>query len=110
VEQDGSTIDDGTARLALRAALDRLAEAGLVRAPGETREAFAARTAATAPAIEPLTAAHLAAHFGGRPADSRSAARLARAVARQRAADPRRGARARVWWGRLDPWRWVRTR
>jgi len=101
---------DHTARLALRAALDRLAEAGLMRAPGETREAFAARAVGTAPAIEPLTAAHLAARFGGQPADPSSAARLARAVARQRAADPRRGARGRVWLGRLDPWRWVRTR
>ena len=101
---------DRTARLALRAALDRLAEAGLVRAPGETREAFAARAAALAPAIEPLTAAHLAARFGGQSSDPVTAARLARAVARQRAADPRRVARRKVWWGRLDPWRWIRTR
>jgi hypothetical protein len=101
---------DRTARLALRAALDRLAEAGLVRAPGETREAFAVRAAALAPAIEPLTAAHLAARFGGQSSDPVTAARLARAVARQRAADPRRVARRKVWWGRLDPWRWIRTR
>jgi hypothetical protein len=101
---------DRAARLALRAALDRLAEAGLVRAAGETREAFAARAAAAAPAIEPLTAAHLAARFGGRPAEPRAAAGLARAVARQRAAGAGRDARAKVWWGRLDPWRWVRSR
>ncbi len=101
---------DRTARLALRSALDRLAEAGLVRTPGETREAFAARAAGTAAAIEPLTAAHLAARFGARDADPVRAAQLARLVARQRAADPRRGARGRVWWGRLDPWRWLRTR
>ncbi|MCU0229852.1 MAG: transglutaminase domain-containing protein [Acidobacteria bacterium] len=101
---------DRTARLALRAGLDRLGEAGLVRAAGETREAFARRVAGVAPSIVPLTAAHLAARFGDRPADPRAAAELASRVARQRGTSPRRGARATVWWGRLDPWRWVRTR
>ena len=48
-------------RVAFRAALDQLAEAGLVRAPGETRERFARRVADVAPSLQHLTALHLAA-------------------------------------------------
>ena len=42
-------------RVSYRAALDRLAEAGLSRRSGETREAHARRIAAAAPALQPLT-------------------------------------------------------
>lgn len=101
---------DPAARLALRAALDRLGEAGLVRAPGETREAFARRASGVAPAIALLTDAHLGARFGRRAAAPLPAAELARTVARDRARTAGRISRARLWWGRLDPWSWVRTR
>lgn len=46
-------------RLAYRAVLDRLAEVGVTRGFGETREAFAARIAETVPAFAGLTDAHL---------------------------------------------------
>jgi transglutaminase-like putative cysteine protease len=49
------------ARVGYRAALDRLAEVGLVREFGETREAFAERAAASAPAFREITSMHVAA-------------------------------------------------
>ncbi len=54
-------------RLSYRAALDRLAAVGIRRRYGESREAFARRAGATAPALEPLTAWHLAHALGERP-------------------------------------------
>jgi protein-glutamine gamma-glutamyltransferase len=53
-------------RVGYRAGLDMLAEVGLLRQYGETREAFARRVAERAPAAQPLTRAHLARAFGGR--------------------------------------------
>jgi hypothetical protein len=44
-------------------ALDRLSEAGLYRQWGETREAFARRVAAEAPAFVEITRLHLAAYW-----------------------------------------------
>ena len=49
------------ARVGYRAALDRLAEVGLVRAFGETREDFAERAAAAAPSFREITNLHVAA-------------------------------------------------
>ena len=54
-------------RLSYRAALDRLAAVGVRRRFGESREAFAHRASATAPALETLTAWHLAHALGERP-------------------------------------------
>ena len=54
-------------RLSYRAALDRLAAVGIRRRFGESREAFARRAGATAPALEALTAWHLAHALGERP-------------------------------------------
>ncbi|WP_157068591.1 DUF4129 domain-containing transglutaminase family protein [Sandaracinus amylolyticus] len=51
-------------RVEYRAALDRLAEVGLVREHGETREQFAARVAQTSPAFERATALLLASRLG----------------------------------------------
>jgi len=53
-------------RVAYRAALDRLAEIGLRRRFGESRERFARRVAVTSPAFVDLTGRHLAAAFGSR--------------------------------------------
>lgn len=54
-------------RLSYRAALDRLAAVGIRRRFGESREAFASRASTTAPALEALTAWHLAYALGERP-------------------------------------------
>ena len=51
-------------RVAFRLTLDRLAEIGMVRERGETREQFAERAAATAPSFERATTMILAARLG----------------------------------------------
>lgn len=61
------------ARVGYRAALDMLAEVGLVRAFGETREAFAERAAAAAPSFRVITDMHVAASL--RHPDTPDAAR-----------------------------------
>ena len=53
-------------RVAYRASLDRLADAGLRRRFGESRELFAQRASHLAPSFGDLTAAHLGAAFGSR--------------------------------------------
>lgn len=60
-------------RLSYRAALDALAAVGIRRHVGESREAFATRVASLAPALIPLTYAHLAVALGN-PATSQAAA------------------------------------
>ncbi len=98
---------DQHARLALRASLDRLAELGLRRATGETREHFATRVGELAPSFVDLTAMNLAAHFGRIPADPALAAQLYVATARELA----RARRARLLAGRwLLPWSWMGSR
>jgi transglutaminase-like putative cysteine protease len=51
-------------RVGYRAALDRLTDAGMTRAYGETREAFARRVQARVPGLAGLTAMHVAAKLG----------------------------------------------
>ena len=55
-------------RLAYRACLDRLADMGILRAFGETRESFARATGS--PALASLTALHLQGALGRRPPDA----------------------------------------
>jgi protein-glutamine gamma-glutamyltransferase len=50
-------------KVGYRAALDKLADAGLVREFGETREGFAERVAAVAPTFAKLTSLHVAARL-----------------------------------------------
>jgi hypothetical protein len=71
--------------VAYRAGLDALADVGLVREHGESREAFARRVTAAAPAIDGLTAAHLRAKLARTPETprDRTLARQARRVASQ---------------------------
>jgi transglutaminase-like putative cysteine protease len=69
------------ARVAYRAYLDRLAEVGLARELGETREAFAVRVATVAPSFAKMTELHVA----------------------SRLSDPMKDARARKEW---DPGEW----
>jgi hypothetical protein len=71
---------DRRARRAYIAALDRLVDAGFVRADGETREAFAARVGNASPSFQSLTHVHLAAVFGKAPAEPAQARALARQV------------------------------
>ena len=54
-----------THRWAMRAALDRLADLGVMRAPGETRERFAERLAHLSPHLRELTMTHYRAALGG---------------------------------------------
>ncbi len=95
-------------RVAYRSALDRLAEVGLVRGWGETRESFASRMMALAPSFDPLTRAHVARAFGGAtlpaPRETRHwAGRVAREV---RGRTP--------WWktllGWINPSSWLMSR
>jgi hypothetical protein len=52
-------------RLCFRVALDRLAEVGLVRRFGETREEFALRMASLVPELEEFTTGHMRRAVGG---------------------------------------------
>ena len=53
-------------RLAYRTAMDRLADVGVRRQAGESRERFATRAAVVAPSFRQVTAAHLAWALGSR--------------------------------------------
>ena len=96
-------------RWAMRAAIDRLADAGLRRLPGETRERFAERLATLTPNLRPLTMTHYRAALGaGRPDDVASQARAElRAVKRDLG-------RTLPWWKRLgahlNPIGWLVSR
>ena len=94
-------------RVVYRAELDRLAEAGLMRRRGESREAFALRLRAEVPTLAALTRAHLAARFGGRGIESEQLRALARAARSELR-------RAIPWWrralGLLVPWSFLRSR
>ncbi len=96
-------------RVAYRAQLDRLAEVGLSRQKGESREAFAARVAAISPSFRELTRVHVGAHFGSR----REAARASELASLVRAGESERR-RAFAWWRRLlgvlHPWSWLKAR
>jgi protein-glutamine gamma-glutamyltransferase len=98
------------ARLTYRAELDRLAELGISRQSGESREAFAERVRTELPSFGALTALHVGARFGsaralnsGRP----ELGALARHVRDERA-------RAFKWWrrvlGALIPWSFFKAR
>lgn len=82
-------------RVAFRLSLDRLAEVGLAREYGETREEFARRAAALSPAFEEATDLALGASFGPPGGvDERRWREVTRAVK----TDIRRGTK---WWRRL---------
>jgi len=98
-----------THRWAMRAALDRLADLGLVRAPGETREHFADRLRPLAPSLRPLTMTHYRAALGGGPpgASATEARRYLHLVKQDLG-------RVLPWWKRLlaalNPIGWWRSR
>ena len=94
-------------RVLYRAELDRLAEVGLTRRRGESRESFAARLEAAHPAFVGLTQAHVGAAFGAAHTDlsaMRSDAARFRADLRGRVPLWRRAL------GWLDPSAWLRAR
>jgi transglutaminase-like putative cysteine protease len=97
-------------RVAYRAELDRLAEVGVTRRSGESREAFAQRVREAFPSWPVLTRAHVGAHFGSASAlglQREEVAQLSRSVRAERA-------RAFSWWRRalgvLVPWSFLRAR
>ena len=99
---------DGLFRLGYRSALDRLADVGHVRRPGETREDFAQRVGGLSPSFAALTRHHLAWALGSsRLPEPEQAKHLARGVSRDLA-------ERLPWWrralGRLDPTSWLRAR
>jgi len=98
-----------THRWAMRSALDRLADVGVVRAPGETREHFADRVGELTPNLRPLTMTHYRAALGaGRPGDVAADAR------RQLSAVRSDLGRSLPWWKRigahLNPIGWLLSR
>jgi hypothetical protein len=97
---------DRRARLALRASLDRLAEAGVLRRHGETWEGFAARAAAVSPTLRELVALHLGASLGRTDAAPDLVRDALRRVRRETGRAP--GWRRRL--ALLAPWSWARVR
>jgi transglutaminase-like putative cysteine protease len=97
---------DARARLALRASLDRMAEAGMRREHGETWESFAGRAARLSPSLRQLVGWHLGASFGRAGADPARVREATRRIGREMA-------QATGWRRRLAvlaPWSWARVR
>lgn len=98
-------------RVGYRAGLDHLAEIGLRRRWGESRESFSRRAAALTPSFAPLTAVHLGDALGSR----RNAAERSRDAVRRHLEAIADELRATVpaWrriLGALDPVSWMRAR
>jgi protein-glutamine gamma-glutamyltransferase len=87
------------ARLAYRAHLDRLAEVGMARELGETREQFASRVGDLAPSFTRMTDLHVAAHLGDPSVDPASRRELDKAAWRELGRTVRRELRkgSRLW-------------
>lgn len=95
--------------VAYRAALDRLAEAGVRRRFGQTREAFATNDVEFSPAFGELTRRHLQGALGRRRSELTRSEALA--LGRRGAAELARHVRRwRRWLGVVNPfsWLWVR--
>jgi transglutaminase-like putative cysteine protease len=94
-------------RVAYRAELDALADLGLFRARGESREAFAERVRSIAPSFGELTTVHVGARFGSRRAAQHDLRSLRQLLRRERQ-------RTFAWWrralGALNPWSWLKAR
>jgi hypothetical protein len=95
-------------RLSYRAELDRLAELGITRKRGESREAFAERV--QLPSFTRLTALHVGVRFGSQRALSSGRSELGALTSQVR--DER--AHAFKWWrrvlGALVPWSFFKAR
>lgn len=97
---------DPRARLALRASLDRLAEAGVRREHGETWEGFAQRASRVSPSVAELVGWHLGASLGRSQPDPPRVLQAVRRVGRE--ASEAAGWRRRL--AVLSPWSWARVR
>lgn len=92
-------------RVALRAALDRMAEAGQVRRTAQTREQFSRDAAHLAPSLAPLTRLHIEEAFGAHAGrERREYLSLVRSISSELRA--RRPA-WRIAAGWLDPFSWT---
>jgi protein-glutamine gamma-glutamyltransferase len=95
-------------RVCYRAVLDRLAEVGLVRQSGETREEFARRLESLTPALQIVTVAHLRQAVGGvRTFDRRQWVQFMSQINRARA---KQFSAFRRWVGLLNPVSWLWSR
>lgn len=95
-------------RVGYRAALDRLAEVGVKRRFGESRERFAARSGRLSPAFIPLTHDHLRASLGGRlPAEPETFRQLIDQVGRDLRQQVPAWRRVLGW---LHPFSWMTAR
>jgi hypothetical protein len=99
---------DALPRLAYRAQLDRLAEARLRRAPGETQEAFAARVSGAVPSFAQLTWMHVGARFGSRRVPTPDVVRATGRRARAELATATPLWRRALGW--IEPWSWWTAR
>jgi transglutaminase-like putative cysteine protease len=102
--------DASLTRVAYRAELDRLAEVGMTRQRGESREAFAERVRNELPSFAALTAVHVGARFGSQRAQSQGRPQLTTLTShvqneRARAFKPWRRAL-----GVLVPWSFLKAR
>lgn len=97
-------------RVAYRAELDRLAEVGVTRQRGESREAFAERLRAELPSFGALTALHVGARFGSKRAESRAASDLTSLTTHVQGERARAFGRARRALGLLVPWSFLKAR
>ncbi|MDW8245611.1 MAG: transglutaminase domain-containing protein, partial [Sandaracinaceae bacterium] len=99
---------ENRARLELRAALDRLAELGIVRPRGLSREAFAVRLAADFPSLLPLCKLAEATHFGNAtPPHSDRLRALRTSLSKERSRKAPLWRRILAW---LDPLSWLQAR
>jgi transglutaminase-like putative cysteine protease len=86
-----------------RAWLDRLAEVGLAREFGETREAFAERATTVAPAFGKMTALHVAAYL--RPREAAERPEFDRKQWHELGASAKKELRGKTkWWRRVLGW------
>ncbi|MFT5354494.1 MAG: transglutaminase-like putative cysteine protease [Polyangiales bacterium] len=100
--------DADQARVAYRAALDRLSENGIRREVGESRESFAARVAEELPSLDSLTRHNVAAAFGSRRRFTKS-----EALPLLRTLQKELSAHVPLWrrlLGVLTPWSWITSR
>ena len=100
--------DADQARVAYRAALDRLSENGIRRDIGESRESFAARVAKELPSLDALTRHNVAAAFGSRRRFTKSEALPLLRTLRKELSE-----HVPLWrrlLGVLTPWSWITSR
>ena len=102
--------DGSVARLAYRAELDRLAEVGITRHRGESREAFAERVERELPSFSALTALHVGSRFGSQRAMERPASELKQLATRVRSERARAYGVLRRVLGALVPWSFFKAR